>query len=89
MKPKLKFQSDPDRVRAWGDLVNSKLFQDALDSAMLEMVEMQPIAADHANRYDQQAQLTGARLFVMTLTRLHERDINLASTPLPNLKAQH
>lgn len=86
MKPKQKFLSEPARAQAWADIVQTKTFQDAVDYALLEMVELQPFAGNNTDRYDSHAQLVGARVFLTILSDLHKKDISIASTPLPNLK---
>ena len=88
MRPKQKFQNDQPTFQAWVDIIQTKAFQEAIDAAMLEMVELQPLSGNHTDRYDNQAQLVGARVFTSILSNLHKKDISIATTPLPNLKTK-
>ena len=87
MIPKQQFQKDKARALAWGDIVVKPEFNEAVNAALLEMVERQPVHCEVTNAWDAHSQLAGGRVFLDILRNLSSPDVNPVSLPMPNLKS--
>lgn len=87
MKPKQTFQKTAPLANAWGDIITRPEFDTAVNTAMLEMIERQPIRGTPSESWDHHSQVVGARIFLDILRNLHLPDPNPVNVPMPNLKS--
>ena len=87
MRPQEQFQKNSALAVAWGDMTQTPEFNAAVDAAILEMVERQPVHSEVTKSWDAHSQLAGAKILVEILRNLHVKDTGVNPSIFPNLKS--
>jgi hypothetical protein len=80
INPKSEFQKDKDKLKAWANVVDSKLFSDVASIALAQMVVTQGSAPDMGTASAQAFRMEGAKIFLHVLMNIAD------STPPPKPK---
>ncbi len=65
--PKEKFQQSQIRTTQWDQVANSPIFNEAIDSSLLQMLSVMPDSVESHYR------MAGAQAFVRILKTIHEK----------------
>ena len=69
--PKKRFLLDDAEAKKWSEITKTPLFKRAVDAALLEVLENQPLASEDAqNLLGRTYHMQGARLFARVLEKL-------------------